>query len=225
MYWTMVIFITDNSDIMELYVDDREDKQRIELLKNSFNTEIQVQRLDYGDILIRYNDKDICIETKTMQDFIGSCNDRRMQQEAINMREAYPLSVIIIYDDGKWNKQYTKPQTLNEKYGNIVSLYWRYMVPVIQCKNDKHFIACIKAIIRNGGKIDEPIERPIIVPKESNDALRIIMAIKNGIGRKTARVLLDTFGTPGGVFKASDDDLDNIPRLQKKSKSAIRRLR
>ena len=51
------------------------------------------------------------------------------------------------------------------------------------------------------------------------------MAIKNGIGRKTARVLLDTFGTPGGVFKASDDDLDSIPRLQKKSKSAIRRLR
>lgn len=225
MYWTMVIFITDNSDIMELYVDDREDKQRIELLKNSFNTEVQVQRLDYGDILIKYNDKDICIETKTMQDFIGSCNGRHMQQEAINMREVYPLSVIVIYDDGKWNKYYTKPQTLNEKYGNIVSLYWRYMVPVIQCKNDAHFIACIKAIIRNGGKIDEPIERPIIVPKESNDALRIVMAIKNGIGRKTARVLLDKFGTPGGVFRASDDDLDDIPRLQKKSKSAIRRLR
>ena len=40
-----------------------------------------------------------------------------------------------------------------------------------------------------------------------------------------ARTLLDNFNTPGGVLRASDDDLDNIPRLQKKSKESIRRMR
>ena len=47
----------------------------------------------------------------------------------------------------------------------------------------------------------------------------------DGVGTKMARTLLDIFKTPGGVFKASDNDLDNIPRLQKKSKEAIRRMR
>lgn len=210
---------------MKIFIDDREDNERIELLQNSFNTEVQVKRLEYGDILIQYSDKNICIETKTIQDFIQSCNDRRMQEEALKMREQYPLSAIIIYDDNKWNKMYTQPQTLHEKYGNIVSLYWRYMVPVIQCQNQKHFIACVKAIVRNSKKIDEPIERPIIAPKESNDFVRVVMSIKNGVGKKTARILLDKFKTPGGVFKASDDDLDSIPRLQKKSKEAIKRMR
>ena len=40
-----------------------------------------------------------------------------------------------------------------------------------------------------------------------------------------ARRLLDAFKTPGGVFRAKDDELDEIPRLQKKSKAAIRRMR
>ena len=45
------------------------------------------------------------------------------------------------------------------------------------------------------------------------------------VGAKMARVLLDTFKTPGGVFNATDEQLNSIPRLQTKSKEAIRRMR
>lgn len=210
---------------MELYIDDREDTERINAIKNEFNGHIEVKRLLAGDILIQQKSGPIiCIETKTLQDFIQSCRNRQIQKEAINMKKIYPFSFIIIYDDGKMNTQYVKPLTLNEKYGNIVSLMQRYKVPVIQCNNTNHFLKCIKAIITNVNKYDEPIEQPIVRKKDSNEMINVLIGLPK-VGKKMARILLDNFKTPGGVFNASDEDLDNIPRLQNKSKEAIKRMR
>lgn len=210
---------------MELYIDDREDNDRIELIKNEFNSNVEVKRLLAGDILIQQRtNPTIAIETKTLQDFISSCRNGQIRKEALNMKKIYPCSFIIVYNDGKWNKQYVKPLTDNEMYGNIVSLMWRYKVPVIMCANSTHFLKTIKAIIRTVNKGDEPIEQPIVRKKDSNPFINVLIGI-DGVGTKMARTLLDTFKTPGGVFKASDNDLDNIPRLQKKSKEAIRRMR
>lgn len=210
---------------MELYIDDREDNDRIELIKNEFNSNVEVKRLLAGDILIQQRtNPTIAIETKTLQDFISSCRNGQIRKEALNMKKKYPCSFIIIYNDGKWNKQYVKPLTDNEMYGNIVSLMWRYKVPVIMCANSTQFLKTIKAIIRTVNKGDEPIEQPIVRKKDSNPFINVLIGI-DGVGTKMARTLLDTFKTPGGVFKASDNDLDNIPRLQKKSKEAIRRMR
>lgn len=140
------------------------------------------------------------------------------------MKQEHPFSFIIIYDDGKWNPDYTKPLTLNERYGHIVSLMQRYKVPVITCDNSEHFLKAIKAIIRVVNKSNIPIEQPVVRNKNSNEFINVLIGI-DGIGAKMARILLDAFRTPGGVFRASDDELDNIPRLQNKSKKSIRRMR
>ena len=208
---------------MKMLIDYREDDARIDLLKKHFHS-AEVATLDYGDILINYYDKTIAIETKTIQDFISSCRNGQLRKEALNMKSKCPYSFIIIYDDSKWNKKFTKPLTLNERYGNIASLMQRYKVPVFTCKNEEHFIKCIKAIMRAVKNSDEPIEQPIVRKKDSNEMINVLIGI-DGVGTKMARTLLDIFKTPGGVFKALDNDLDNIPRLQKKSKEAIRRMR
>lgn len=209
---------------MQLNIDDREDDTRIQAIQKEFHSKVVVRRLEAGDILINQNNKpDILIEVKTIQDFIQSCNNRRMQKEALQMKEACDFSFILIYDDGKWNQEYVT-QTVDEKYGNIISLMQRYKVPVIQCDNMYHFLKCIKAIIRNVNKNDEPIVPPLVRPKNTNEMLNVVIGIPK-VGNKMARVLLDTFGTPGGIFSASDSELDNIPRLQKVSKDAIRRMR
>lgn len=208
---------------MQLIIDDREDTNRIKIIKDNFHSEVIVRRLDAGDILIKQeNDFNILIEVKTIQDFIGSCNNRRLQKEALQMKKACNFSFILIYDDGNWDEKYAH-QTINQKYGNIVSLIQRYKVPVIQCDNVRHFIACIKSIIENVNKNDEPIEPPVVRKKEANDSINVLIGIP-GVGKKMARTLLDNFRTVGAVFCATDEELDDIPRLQKKSKDAIRRM-
>ena len=211
---------------MKIFIDDREDEERVELLKEDpFFINAIITRLNTGDIIIERNDmNDIAIEVKTLQDWIKSCRDRQIQKEALQMKKEYPFSFIVIYDDGKKNDYFVRPQSLAEYYGNVVSLMQRYKVPVIVCKNHKHFVECIKSIVNNVKKNDEPIEQPIVRPSNSNDMVNVLIGLEK-CGPKCARKLLDYFNTPGGVFKADDEELDQIPRLTKATKSAIRRMR
>ena len=84
---------------MELYIDDREDNDRIELIKNEFNSNVEVKRLLAGDILIQQRtNPTIAIETKTLQDFISSCRNGQIRKEALNMKKIYPCSFIILWN-------------------------------------------------------------------------------------------------------------------------------
>lgn len=211
---------------MKIFIDDREDKERVDLLiKDPFFTNAIITRLNTGDIIIERIDlNDIAIEVKTVQDWIQSCRSRQIQKEALQMKEKYPFSFIIIYDDGKKNDFFVRSQTLDEYYGNLVSITQRYKIPVFVCKNHKHFVVCVKAIVNNVKKNDEPIEPPIVRSKDSNEMINVLIGLPK-CGPKAARKLLDYFHTPGGVFKASDEELDQVPRLTKVTKSAIRRMR
>lgn len=221
MYWAAFIFV---GDFLKILIDDREDKKRVIYIKNNFNAPISVERLDVGDIIISQKEKPtIAIEVKTIQDFIGSIKNRRIQKEALQMKAKYPFSFIVIYDDGNWNREYVNC-TINEYYGNIVSLNQRYKVPVIQCGTPKQFITVLKSIIKNVNKDDEPISPPTVRKKSSNEMINVLIGLPK-VGEKMARTLLDIFRTPGAVFKATDEELDEVPRLQKVSKNAIKRMR
>lgn len=211
---------------MKILIDDREDNERIQLIKDDdFFKDAIVERLDTGDIIfLQEGDApNVAIEVKTRQDFVGSCRNRRMQEEALKMKAAYPFSFIVLYDDGKFRKDYTQ-FTWTELYGNIVSLTVRYKVPVFQAATKKHFITMLKSIVKNINKVDQPIEPPIVRPKNNNEMINVLIGLPK-VGPKMARILLDNFHTPGGVFNATDEELNQIPRLYKTSKSAIRRMR
>ena len=122
------------------------------------------------------------------------------------------------------NNFFVKPQSLDEYYGNWVSITQKYKVPMFVCENHKHFIACIKSIVRTVNKDDEPIEPPIVRSKDSNEMINVLIGLPK-CGPKAARKLLNAFKTPGGVFKATDEELDQVPRLTKVTKNAIRRMR
>ena len=208
---------------MQIIVDDREDEERIERLRNYF-PKLIVKRLSAGDIAIKQEGKDdILIETKTIQDFISSCRNRRLQKEALQMKEVANFSFIIIYDDFKMNEEYITPQTNNEKFGNIASLMIRYKTPVFVADNFKQFIACITSIIESIDKVEEPLEKPIVRAKDSNEFVNVLIGI-DGVGKQTARTLLKNFKKPSHVLCATEDELDSIPRLSKKAKRNILRM-
>lgn len=219
MFWAKFIYI--GVKMIKIFIDDREDNQRIRKLDKKFN--VVVGRLEVGDILIPRDDgRTICIEVKTRQDFITSCNNRRIQKEAIAMKKKYPYSYIVVYNDGKLNPKYVK-QTHNQRYGNIASLMLRYKVPLFWCGNFVEFTSCINEIITTVDKIDRPIDPPIVRDKDADEKINILIGI-DGVGKKMAQKLLDAFGKPSNVFTACPEELDEIPRLSKKVKENILRL-
>lgn len=203
--------------MIKITVDDREDPYRIKRLEQYFD--VTIERLETGDIII---DNKIAIEVKTRQDFVQSCTNRRIQEEAIKMKQKYPYSYIICYNDGKINLKYSK-QTLSQRYANITSLTIRYHVPVFWVENFVHFVECILAIINAVDKADKPIEAPNVRPKTSNAFENVLIGI-DGVGKQTAKKLLKHFKKPSAVLNATEEELDKIPRLSKKAKKNILRL-
>lgn len=210
---------------MKITIDDREkDEDRINMIKNGFSTEVKMARLDVGDLLIEQDGyPTICIENKTWQDFIGSYRSGQLYKEITDMKQKYDYSFVIVYDNGKWRQDYVN-QNANEKFGNIASVILQHRCYLVQCNNSNEYIPCVKALIRNIKKADKPLSAPEVLPNDSNDMIRVLRGIP-GVGRKMARKLLDKFGTPGQVFQADDSELSDIPRIQKKTLKAIRRMR
>lgn len=210
---------------MRIYIDDREDDDRILFLqKDSFFRQITVKRLDVGDILIQRDDhEDIVIEIKTLQDWTNSMNNKQLEKEANQMKE-YNIRAIIVYDDGKLNTWYTKLPGTARNYMKHAELEYRWHVPVFFCDNIVKMTEAIKAIVKVCSKEFEPLPYPIVV-KTHKDEMKAVLLNIPGVGDKMADKLLDIFGTPGGVFRASSEQLDNVKRLQNKSKKAIKRMR
>lgn len=210
---------------MRIYIDDREDDDRILFLKNdSFFRQITVQRLEVGDILITQdNHEDIVIEIKTLQDWTKSINNGQLEKEANQMKK-YNIRALIVYDDEKLNTWFTTLPGVARNYAMVAKMEYRWHIPTFFCDDVKKMTECIKSIIKTVSEEYEPLPYPIVVKTHKDEAKAMLLNI-TGVGDKMADKLLDTFKTPGGVLKASSEDLDKVKRLQSKSKKAIKRMR
>ena len=79
---------------MKVIVDSRETSKRKKKAEKIFD-EIEIKQLEYGD----YVYKDTGVEFKTVSDFISSVKSKRMQNQAVGLRENYNHHYVIIYGD------------------------------------------------------------------------------------------------------------------------------
>lgn len=211
---------------MKITIDDHEDRYRRKKIENFFGSEkCEVKRLETGDIIIEQEDKPtVAIEVKTVEDFISSMKNQRIHDEVLRMKDKYSYSYVLVFGDWRGLIPKFYKYTLAQKCSNIFKITVMYKVPVFWVATDKEFLIMIDEIIKNIDKIGEPIEPPIIRNKNNNPFINVLIGI-DGVGEKTAQKLLDNFYTPGGVFAASEEELNKIPRLSKKIIKEILRMK
>lgn len=211
---------------MKIIIDDHEDRNRIKIIKNFFNSDkCEVQRLETADIIIEQEDKPtVAIEVKTVEDFISSMKNKRIHDEVLRMKNKYPYSYVLVYGDWRGLIPKFYKYTLAQKCSNIFKITTMYKVPVFWVATEKEFLTMIDEISKNIHKIGDPIEPPTIRDKNSNPFINVLIGI-DGVGEKTAQKLLNKFHTPGGVFSASEEELNKIPRLSKKIIKEILRMK
>ena len=211
---------------MKIIIDDHEDRNRIKIIKKFFNSnKCEVQRLETADIIIEQEDKPtVAIEVKTVEDFISSMKNKRIHDEVLRMKNKYPYSYVLVYGDWRGLIPKFYKYTLAQKCSNIFKITTMYKVPVFWVATEKEFLTMIDEISKNIHKIGDPIEPPTIRDKNSNPFINVLIGI-DGVGEKTAQKLLNKFHTPGGVFSASEEELNKIPRLSKKIIKEILRMR
>ena len=200
---------------INVLVDDRE-RELIEFL-NSLDVEHDVERLEVGDVIIN---GEVVIERKTSGDFVSSLLDGRLFGQIKAMNENFERPLIII--EGSSNEMFALRNIhRNALLGLQVSIALKSRIPVMFSKDITETANIIKIIVK---QIENPAEQKLRIKKpqmtEQEEQQFIIEGLPL-IGPKTARSLLEKFGSVKGVLTASVEELQEVDKIGKKKAENI----
>ena len=188
---------------MKIYIDDREDGDRIKsainfFLSNDFvlGENLNVIHLRYGDYIFRENGINVIFEYKTIDDFVASLSDYRVFNQAINQSNNFDYHFVIIVGSEndriktlKKNAHFSGSYTNDKQYyGAIASLV--NFTSVIQVPTEELSFQVMLQIAEHCIDLKPVLKR---YPKSrGSPALRILTNNIDGIGLKKAERICET---------------------------------
>ncbi len=179
---------------MRIIMDDRE-PELIEKLLRKQGVVVERRRIEVSDYLIGTN---VCVERKSLNDFIKSIYDGRLFDQVEQMRTNCEIIVIVIEEPYFHIRRNAVPHYL----GALSSLALRgvSVIHVTSPEDTAKFLAYLSKKVEG--------DRPSIIPvkkrrkpKSWEEAYAILVSFPS-IGPKSAEKLLNEFGTLRDVFSA-----------------------
>jgi len=211
----------------KIIVDHREDKEIIrELTKQGLDLEIK--QLTVADFIIQTKDnegniKDLAIERKSQMDFINSIIDKRLVTQLINLKEYYPLQLLII--EGSRNIFSIRNFHPNAIRGMLASIAIDFQVPIIYTKNFRDTASFLNIIAK---RLEKQRKNFSLVKKRKPLTLKeqqeFLIESLPGIGPSLSKELLKKFGSVKKIINASEEKLIKVPKIGKKKAEAIKKV-
>jgi len=173
-------------------VDKHEPEEMAQALINR-GLKVDRQVLPIGDYLF----SDICIERKTVKDFLFSMYSNRLWDQIKDLRANYPRSFVMVVDTigEAFMDRHARGKEV-PFWGSIAGMWLGWQMPIITPPNVTH-----AAILISQMYIKENRHEPYLKPVErKGDTLEermenSIAACGEGIGRKKAQFLLGQYHT------------------------------
>ncbi len=180
--------------------------------KNSFvaselihlGLEIEFIELKVGDYIVN----NVAIERKTVSDFISSMINRRLvkQLEELQQYENKLLLIEGVEEHELYSDDSERGVSSNAIRGFLLSIALRWKVPIIFTKNAEDSAKFIYLLA-----VKKQTESSLNVTKKSLDKkeqMQFILEGFPGIGPKTAKKLLEKFGSLKNVINAPIEELE-----------------
>lgn len=200
-------FISHNPIIL---ADYREEKSGIDKLLKKQNVIVKFQQLTIGDYIIS---GEYVIERKTARDFVQSIFDGRLFDQANRLASVSKFPTFII--ENPFSTILNEVKNINSIFGALIALSYSYRMHIFYSENIEQ-TATILAVIAKHGKYEYPLE-PIFKIRKKAETLKekqeLIVSSIPGIGSKTAKKLLEKFGSLKAIFTASPAQLSKINGL------------
>ena len=208
-------------DEVKVIVDTRE--MRTIVVKKLFElgAKIESKRLEVGDFVLSER---VCVERKTVKDFLQSIMDGRLFEQVSNLTANYEKPVIIV--EGSSDIYTEKMMHPNAIRGAIASLAIDFRIPIIQTTSEEEtalFLYMIAAREQLDKKVSVNI-RGGKKPLEDNYIQEYIISGFPGIGRETARRILKHFKTIKNFINSDIKELMKIEKIGKKKAKRIKEL-
>lgn len=157
-------------------------------------SQIDIPGAEFGNVLVGdivAKGKDCVIERKEVNDFIGSCTDSHMWEQAKNMRLNYKRQVVIIsgYLDDK-HVYYKNLRHIPHAYKSIAALI-RMGISVLIVRDDKMLSSISEAILREA----EPRDPTIAIKRVEKSSKHSLIQAIPGVGQSKAKALLEKYGS------------------------------
>jgi len=216
--------ITDFEEELKLtiFVDPRETRAGIARFLEKAGVDLKLQNLDIGDYIV--SDK-VCIERKTVTDFLDSLiNKRRNLFEQINrMKNEYEKPLLVIEGDSIYGQRNVHPNVVRAV---MASIALDYSVPIIQTRD----VADTASLLYVIAKREQMPNKTEVNPhgKKPSASLKVqqeyfVSALSN-IGIMTTRKLLGRFKTIERIMAASKEELMEVENVGEKTAEHIKRV-
>jgi len=189
----------------KIIVDTREKQSLIPSLLINEGCEIEYRLLHVGDYIV----KNTVIERKTLSDFIGSMLNKRLNRQLNSLKDQKNKLLLIegIEEQLHENSPNINPNAIR---GYILSILLNYQIPILFTKNQKDTAKFLKVLALKPEKEPEMGINDKPKPKNTKEQLQYLIEGFPGIGPKTAKKLLEKYGTIKNIINASEEDLEKL---------------
>jgi len=209
------------SDIA-MYVDHREKGSQV--MKNLLQSGVQLtsSQLTIGDYQLSTR---VCVEFKTVEDFVNSIVDGRLFEQLVNMKQHFSKPLLLI--QGKEDMYSIRKVHPNAIRGALGSIATKLCIPIIQTK-DAHETA--ELLLHIAKKEQEEVGHEFSPhgnkrPRTGKEIQEYIVSSFPGVGYGLAKPLLKRFKTVKSIVNASEEELKEVELIgEKKAKTIIESL-
>jgi len=201
-----------------IVADDRERPSGIpELLREQADLEVTIERLKVGDYLV---DDLVIVERKTLADFALSLIDTRLFKQASLLNRSRWRPAFLI--EGTELPEALPQHAFN---GALIALTLAFDIPVLRSTDTAESARILTYCARQlGNTILRGLPSARWKPKRIGSRRLHVLASLPGVGRETARRLLDHFGTVEACFTADEMALHAVPGIGERRARELRRL-
>jgi ERCC4-related helicase len=204
-----------------IYVDNREHGKLVEEL-HELGATIKLKNLEVGDFILS---DDVAAEKKEVNDFVASLLDRRLFNQAIEMKRNFDKPLFII--EGNLDELYASRNVdSNAIRSAMISLLIDYGIPILFSINStetakylyhiakREQIDLKKSVSLRGSRRNWPIEKQ----------QQFLIEGLPLVGENLAIALLKKFKTPQAIANASLEELQEVEKLGPKKAKQIRKI-
>jgi len=196
-------------------IDSRE-PTRIKQLISKKGAKTKGEYLEIGDYLFPSS---TIVERKTGADFISSIYDKRIWIQAKNMSQ-YEHPIIAIITDNKWKDFYFRKGRHTHKswISTIATLSSRYNISVLTFEDENDFVDYLVALDKKlSGETESSRPDPIArKPTTLQERKENVLCGAEGVSIKTAKQILECYGSVKNVANETIEGLQNIKGIGKK---------
>ncbi|MDK2975488.1 MAG: hypothetical protein PWP08_1859 [Methanofollis sp.] len=210
-------FIAADPDSPAITIDDRETTSRVAEVLSDQGLRITLSRLETGDYAI--GDR-ILVERKTVQDFADTLVDRDLLGQVRNLAAAAPRPVLIV--EGEGDLYAARDIHPNAIRGAIAAITVDMGVSMIRTRSPEETAEMLAVLSRREeGERGERRMQPKKTHTTGQEQLENVIASFPDVGLKSARALLEHFGSVKAVIEADQEDLTAVKGVGKKTAESI----